>query len=356
MNWRTIGRRLARVLLWLVAVLLGAELLLRLLVPEDFTVPLFDRSHHIYKPENAREHPYSVQATNLLRIAIIGDSVAMGAGVQRDERFGSELERFLNLNAGLTPVEVNVYAKPTSTYQQSAMFARALDWGAAVIIAVLSLNDTEDWSGDPALKDLRERARAWNPPSWLRACMRHSFLVRLSVQKFIRVQVVRHSRQLYEHLYDPNYSGWLKLTGALHEYAALCRERDVRLVAMLFPLMNQEFAPGRYPFDDQHAALRRACEAEQIPFLDVLDWFRDSSPIRLTNIPDVDDHPNEIGHRIAAEQMMRFLVEERVINRKYRPRRIADERMKALWKRHLQAMGRLDDDDDERRPEDGSAR
>ena len=68
----------------------GLELALRLVPPREPT-PDADRSPMFYDRTEARAHPWTLGASNLLRIAVIGDSFTVGVGVQTDDTYGARL-------------------------------------------------------------------------------------------------------------------------------------------------------------------------------------------------------------------------------------------------------------------------
>ncbi|MBW1988995.1 MAG: SGNH/GDSL hydrolase family protein [Deltaproteobacteria bacterium] len=72
---------------------------------------------------------------------------------------------------------------------------------------------------------------------------------------------------------------------------------------MLFPML---YDFGDYPFTEVHEKIRAFCREQGIPFLDLLPAYRKYRAEDLWVHP-IDHHPNEIGHRIAAEELFSFL-------------------------------------------------
>ena len=80
------------------------------------------------------------------------------------------------------------------------------------------------------------------------------------------------------------------------------------VAVVLWPFV-QGLGPGEfYPFEKMHRLLKEFCEREGIPFLDLLDTFRQYRPQNLWVSP-ADRHFNPRGHRLAVEPISGFLRE-----------------------------------------------
>lgn len=332
------GKGLRILLLATVLLLLAAECLLRALVPDRLLQRPVDRSFRIYLPEKTRRHPHSQAATNILRVALVGDSVTAGVGNHRCDRFGERLEWLLNLNDGMAPAEVLTYAKPTATYQQDKLLGQALEGGARLVVFIIHLSDTENWSNAQRLVPLRSRMDVAEAPAWLQPALDHSVLAHLiydrGVERRERVAELRY----YEYLYAADYTGLDKFRSALVRYRAACEQRGARMAAVLMPLLDQDLRPDRYPFQKPHRIVREACRDAGIPFCDLLPAFRYAAAERVVNIAGVDHHPNEIGHRLATDAILRFLLDEKLIAEDYAPRRLEDLALIQKWQRKLRAF------------------
>lgn len=325
----------------LAAFLVGLELLLRILTPEVIRDIPMDRSFRLYGPEHTRQHPHSGFSTNVQHIAVVGDSITMGAGNHRFDRFATRLEWLLNLNDGVPPIEVEVFAKPTATYQQSRLLEKALDYNPSLVIFVVHLNDTEDWSAAQVFLKLREAMGLRVLPHAFRPLAEHSALVR---QIWRREEEARQERAMikyYDFLYADHYSGMVKFQKALPRFRDLCAQHHATMIVVLFPLLNVDHQPGRYPFERMHAIVRGICDKDGIPFLDLLDAYRSADASRVENILLLDGHPNEIGHRIAADAIFDFLLDQKLVDASYRPRRSEDPGLILKWQKKLRVMNKL---------------
>ncbi len=290
-----------------------------------------------YDRTEARAHPWTLGASNLLRIAVIGDSFTVGVGVQTDDTYGARLERLLNLNAGSVPAEVRIYAHPgTSTFQQKPLLQAALAHKPDIVIQGICLNDFEDWSHP--MKIQRWRAEWMHEPSPFQLfCIRHSRVAAFIGARAWAARSPRRCVAYYRHLYDPNGTGALRFKNAIEAFRDACAARGAVFVPVVFPLLSFDFSPERYPLSFAHDAIRRICDECGVPSLDLLPAFRGVSPERMQAVPGIDPHPSEIAHHIAAETILNHLLERGLVDETYRPTGRADDRfIHAVWKRTLQ--------------------
>lgn len=292
----------------------------------------FDRSITRFQTEPERRNPWSRGQTNALRIAVIGDSISNGAGISKDDTYAYRLARLLNMNAGVPPAEVWLYAKGgTSTDQQLGFLDMALERRPHLVVLGICLNDTENWHRPDELGRWRDERLPRIPPPGLARLLRHSRFLNWCYRKAEARRNVRAFLLHHERLFDPSYSGWKRFRRAIGLFADRCAEADARCVALLFPDITQlgsESYPLQFAHDRIHGVLREA----GIPCLDLTDDFRGKDPYRLQAVPGIDGHPNEIGHRIIAESILEFLLANRFIDPAYLPRsRSGSERQ--FWTR-----------------------
>jgi hypothetical protein len=276
----------------------------------------FDRSRYFYVPEPGREHPWAGESPGL-RVAVIGDSITLGAAVQPHDRYGQRLESLLNLNEGVPPARVTVHALAgSSTFQQVRLLSEALAEGVDLVVLGICANDTEDWTRT-------EEFLAWRAeaiPRVVPAPLRWSRLLCWAFRKKEALRSAAAHRDYYRHLYDPDYSGWTRFNAGLAAFADACRDADVDLVAVVFPLFSWDLDPETYPFAFVRQAILSALQEHEIPTLDLWDHYQGMEPLRLEAIPRIDAHPNEIAHRIAAEALYQFLLDEKIIDPAYHAR------------------------------------
>jgi lysophospholipase L1-like esterase len=99
---------------------------------------------------------------------------------------------------------------------------------------------------------------------------------------------------------EENRDGWLATKGHLREMDARVRQHGGRLLVALWPLLVG--LEGPYPFERVHATLGDFFREAGIRHHDLLPDLR-GRPSASLWVHRVDHHPNEEGHRIAAEAL-----------------------------------------------------
>jgi len=338
-----LGKRLGLLLVTLLIAVGGLELVLRV-APLPHDNPLADRPAVFYRMAPERSHPWTLDPTNVLRIVIIGDSFTDGVGVQIDERYGSQLERMLNLNARVMPAEVRVRGSPgTSTFQQVDILRRALaEYHPRIVVLGICLNDTEDWT-NPA--ETWRWLNEWiflatsKPSKTAEWFLRHS---RVLAALHGRVRAVKSQigiRKYYQHLYDPGYSGFHRFARAVTEFRDICASNQVPLLPVVFPLLSNDLTPGRYPFQFVHDRIRGVMETNGLPYLDLLAVYAETSPERMQAVPGIDPHPSEVAHHIAAEAILEALLDQNLIPKAYAPKVYTSmQGLRGIWERKIRAL------------------
>lgn len=312
-----------------------AETACRLLARTGPADPLAgaDRPATFYRVDAAREPLAAVADEEAFRIAIVGDSFTVGAGVQVCDRYGAQLERMLNLRAGLRPVKVKLFAHAgTSTFHQLVLLRDAQRWRPDVLVLGICLNDAEDGDKPSQIAEWRRAMLPPPPGPRLAAFLRRSAFL-ATVYRGWAVRAARRGfERYYRRLYDPDYSGWNRFRVALKRFKSTCAGQNVPFLAVVLPLMSDPFETGRYRFAFAHAAIRTVLESNGIAYLDAFETFRGKNPLRMTAIPVIDPHPNEIAHRIIAETVLDRLLALGYLPEEYRPGECgAGDILRARW-------------------------
>ena len=318
MRMKTLTKKFCLLVFSVLLLLAGLEVFLRVAPRAPTDNPTADRSPVFYHQAPDREHPWSRGASNVLRIAVIGDSFTAGVGVQLDDTYGAKLERLLNLNDGVLPAEVRVIAHAgTSTFQQRNMLLEALANHPDIVMLGICLNDMEDWTHPLKIQRWRDEWMSPAPSKFQAFFLRHSRVASFLASRFWAAGSSRRCVNYYRHLYDPAGAGVLRFKNAIQWFRDECAARQVAFVPVIFPLMSFDFSPGRYPMQFAHEAIRGICRDYGISCLDLLPAFQEDDPERMQAVPGIDPHPDEIAHRIAAETILKYLVEQRLVDPGY---------------------------------------
>jgi hypothetical protein len=227
----------------------------------------------------------------------------------------------------------------TSTFQQIGLLEEALTWKPRLVVLGVCLNDTEDWANPKELDRWREKLLPRVPDRWLARVLSFSRALNWIYTHAQAAEAQRTDLRYYRRLYNPSYSGFHRFCEALEIMNDKCGQTDAVLIPTIFPLLSDTFREGHYPYEYVHVAIRGRCEELHIPCLDLLPIFRGASPARVQVIPGFDPHPNEIAHRMAAEALLRFLLDRGFVEPAYKPpERASEMNLRRIWERTIQRV------------------
>ncbi len=228
------------------------------------------------------------------RIALLGDSMAMGWGVPFEETAAKVLER--NLNEGGEAFEViNMGTGNYNTVMEAAFFQRhGLAYEPDIVLLLYFANDAEP---------VPRVSRGFYP------VQKRSYLLALlfDVYTKIRPGVDRgfHWSQYYQALYDPGSEALAANRAALADLAALCGAEGIQLVVASLPDLHQ-FDP--YPLEAATQYIRGEAESLGLPFIDLFPVLSQEAPATLWVSPE-DTHANAKANALIAEGLARHLEE-----------------------------------------------
>ena len=272
-----------------------------------------DRPKAYYVPADAttaQDRPYSPQKPDgVFRIAVVGDSFSFAPYMQFDDTFAKRLERMLNLEKA--KVEVINYGVPRySTSHEIALAKKAIAEQADLIVLQICLND-------PEIKPYRPTGLVGGVVdrfggieyktgilSWWKT---GAFIAKRFYNSDSRDKYVKYFFKLWE--------GEDTLKNFSDSYQAIKLAADSAskpIVAVLFPLVGLP-TDENYPFKELHTIVRNLSEKFGVPLLDLLPAYTGIPIDRLQVIVGKDFHPNEIGPRIAAEEIYNFLLDKQLI-------------------------------------------
>jgi hypothetical protein len=243
--------------------------------------------------------------------------------MQFDDTFPKRLERWLNLNTNQRKVEVINYGVPRySTSHEIRTTQRALKEGADLILLQITLNDPEiklDWptglqldtqTGEIHLKN--PIYRYWKSLAYVRTRIENS-------------RTHREYRDYYFRMYD-TAKNWNHFSDSMTKLVKSCRKKGVPIVAAVFPLFGYP-VDDHYPFFPIHQKVSGLLDSLEVVHHDLAEIYRNIPLDRLQVLPGVDRHPNEIAHRMAAEQILAFFSEKQIVPAEILPRRSVDLRV-----------------------------
>lgn len=254
-----------------------------------------------------REHDRE-PAPGVLRIVVLGDSVAAGETVAEEAAFPRRVEALLDERGAAADV-VNLAIPMTGTFQHARIL---LAWGRsfhpAMVLYGMHLNDVCD---NPELlegvqTEWLEKMLAQDRDPWsqrvLRLSFLHDWLTTRKLQRRLREQTqpasaLRESRCLrqYPFAFELIKEGFAELRVAVG---------DVPLVLAILPFLG--YLDGNYPFTSIHERITELATTEGFIVLDLLPAFRGRNGKDLWVYPS-NSHPGPEGHEIIARAIVEFL-------------------------------------------------
>jgi hypothetical protein len=195
-----------------------------------------------------------------------------------------------------------------NTVEQAAQLAaEGLGYDPDLVLLGYCLNDSEDESAAELRRardweELREERQSRPSPT----LFDHSALYRFVASRLRATVETRRRIANYHAQYQDGYSGWIAGRKALGEMGDLLRNRRIPLVVAVFPLFGNPL-DERYPFAELHRKVDSAAAGAGAHAVDLLPAFRGLRWELLVVDGALDEHPNEIAHRIAANVILSSL-------------------------------------------------
>jgi hypothetical protein len=250
--------------------------------------------------------------------------------MQSEDAFPGRLERLLNLNhAGFDSTTeraavVNLGSPGFSTSHEVATTRAALARKPSLIVLQITLNDPQLRRLTEEPPEVQGQFGPYRPTGFVRFLTNYWRTLYLILSRIHNTQSVRSYIAYHEYLFSNPVSrdGFLN---SLSEISTLCKEAQVPLAIVLFPLFDFPIDES-YPFGAIHNMIVENANKRGIPILDLRNHFQGIDVYRLQLIPGKDTHPNEIAHRIAAEAILRFLNQRHLITDQFIPNTVLKDR------------------------------
>lgn len=321
---------------------------LHVLTNEPFLYGL-NPEHPEISAQGTRDDEVAVpKPAGTFRVLVLGDSLAYGAAVAPDETFPNQLEALLRARGRPGAEVVNAAVSGYTAYNEWQQYlARGRAFGADVVVVAFCLNDVVNprlhWGDAPGARIpdaaipnleydrdhiLPRLRRMSERPAERPSPLRHSRLYRalgpalerlfsgprdFGAGQRVPTYLTGEDTISIEVLTDESTPEWRWLTDIYLRLRDAARADGARLVIALFPLAYQ--LDEGYPHLPQRK-LVAFCERNGIPCLDLLPAFRrrrkeDVFLLERSGYVDVW-HLTDYGHRVSAEELLRFLEEHRL--------------------------------------------
>lgn len=221
------------------------------------------------------------------RIALLGDSFALGIGVRDEDTLAAQLERAL----GAREHEVlNFGVSGTETREQvNYLEGFILGFRPQMVVLIFFLNDAQR---DSSIAFLSQ------PRTWA-ALRRHSHLVNALIAALERGTLRKQMREHYLQGYAPDSAAWAEVCAELDRAARLLSERGIAFCVAIHPVLV-DLERASYPFAEIHTAVLSFCRARGIEVVDLYEALEGLRARDLWVHPN-DQHPNEEANRLSAD-------------------------------------------------------
>lgn len=240
--------------------------------------------------DGLRDEEYSVERNNKYRIAVLGDSLTFGWGVEKEDTFEVLLESMLSEKR---PTEmINFGHGNYNTVQQVNLFRKkGLKYNPDKVVVFWFINDAE-------VTPVRSK---WTPVARLRSV---TFLWSRVRGLLTRSEAGTTFESFYSDLYDDGQPGFEAMKDAFLELQGICEQRGIELQVVMLPELHDLV---NYPFAEEYAKVRRFLERNAIPVVDLTDDFAGYEDAEELWVARDDAHPNALAHRMIAEYSVDFL-------------------------------------------------
>ena len=275
------------------------------------TAELGDQAFGLHRLRDKSLDWSSVKSREERRILVLGDSFTYGSGVADDAAvFPSLLEQ--RLNQELRPPDVkhvdvlNGGMPGSLTGHWLALWNKVSDqYQPDVLLIVFFLRDgTLTGSGGEYLLRIRDEIVVPNHESFL---YRHFYLVRTIRDGLDRKSIGEKYTEGYLQGYFGNEeetAEWQRAQANLLKLQALAREKSIPVGFVIFPVLIQ--LNEDYPFRRICDLLEKFATEHGFPVHNLLPAFMGEDATNLW-VSSNNQHPNERGHRIAADSMLPFV-------------------------------------------------
>lgn len=258
-------------------------------------------------PYGMRDSEPSLQATKShCRIAVLGDSYTFGVRVREEDTYSKVLEKLLRQSVAAFQCQfevLNFGVIGYSTYDEDLMLKyRAVNFEPHVVILGYVLNDPECDPIQPLHAYFVDYP--WWQPYRLRTL-------------FAQVKADWDRKRLgggdyYTYLHAEGHRKWQSVVDAFTDIRSVTSPRNIRVLVVIFPMVTTSFKGKpwtEYPYVKIHQQVSDLAAGNGFQVLDLLNAFS-TYPSQTLVWPKADDHPNALGHEVAARAIENKLLEK----------------------------------------------
>jgi lysophospholipase L1-like esterase len=244
-----------------------------------------------------RDEEYSPERNQNYRIAVLGDSLTFGWGVEKEDTFEVLLEMMLSETR---PTEmINFGHGNYNTQQQVNLFKKkGLKYNPDKVVVFYFINDAE-------VTPVRS---SW---LWISRLRSVTFLWSRTRGLLSRAAPGQTFETFYSDLYADDQPGFIAVKESFLQLQGITEEHGMELQVVMLPELHDL---ENYPFTAEYAKVENFLRDNGIPVIDLTHSFAGyDDPVGLWVALD-DAHPNALAHRMIAEYSRTFLEQGGTVN------------------------------------------
>jgi lysophospholipase L1-like esterase len=268
--------------------------------PDEFTGPYPEPHEYPKEDLNAlgfrdRHHQLKKPA-NVIRVAVLGDSITAGLWISKfEDTFSALLEKYLKQRGAAVEI-LNFAEVGYNTIQEVETFReKGLKYSPDMVVLAYCLNDLERDDGG-LLGLLLHKEKNASKVSLVRL---NRVLASSALYRFLRYRTLSHLGTDYRTEAEQNYERLAHDTTdeGLAALAEIAKDTGIKVLIVLFPDFTNLTG---YPRLEQHHRVEKLCKKHNFAYLDLLPTMIDCAAA-AGGPPSFDRyHPNEEGHKCAA--------------------------------------------------------
>jgi len=244
------------------------------------------------------------------RIVAIGDSFTFGYRVKGEDTYPNVLEKLLNQQRSDERFEVlNLGVGGYSTQQEAiALKHNGLKWDPELIIIGYTLNDPQIDPLQPLQAYFNKKIKWWQ----------HFNILRLIAElKFMYDVRTLGNGDYFIYVHNDDRK-WQSVVSGFHEISNSSREKDIPVLLIIFPMIDKHGTRTKarywenYPYKSLHEKVANLAEENGFHVIDLYEYYYNYPPQDLKSTP-WDHHPNELGHKVAAEVIFNLILSNQSI-------------------------------------------
>lgn len=240
--------------------------------------------------DGLRDDEYTPERNEKYRIAVLGDSLTFGWGVEKEDTFEVLLERMLSESR---PTDmINFGHGNYNTVQEVNLFKeRGLKYSPDQVVMFFFINDAE----------VTPQRSAWTSLARFRSV---TFLWSRVRGLLTRADPNATFESFYRALYADDFPGFIAMKDAFLQLKEICESEGIALQVIMLPELHNLV---EYPFIEEYAKVESFLQQNGISVLDLTPKFAGYEDAIGLWVSRDDAHPNALAHSMIADFSRDFI-------------------------------------------------